>query len=500
MKKNRILLVAVLLISSAAYAVSKPKATSNPDLNTVYAKLPFVMKRVASPVFPNRKVSILDFGAVSDGRTLNTEAIAKAIHQVSALGGGTVVIPEGLWLTGPIELKSNVCLQTSKGTLVLFTRDFSQFPMVKTYYEGMEGWRTMSPIYARNATNIAIKGEGLFDGNGDAWRPVKKNFVTVFQWRDFLASGGVLSSDESTWYPTPSALKGSLDKTQPKTRTMDEALGIKEFLRPVMVNLIQCKNIQLEGVSFRNSPAWCLHPVMCENLTIRQVSVENESWASNGDALDVESCKNVLVVDCTFDAGDDGICMKSGKDAEGRQRGIPTENVIIYNCRVYNGHGGFVVGSEMSGGVRNVFLKNCQFIGTDNGLRFKSNRGRGGVVENIYIENVDMANIKSDAILYDLYYGGKRTQQDSLYKVNEATPCFRKIYMKDIVCKGAKRAAIFLGLPEMKLNDIRLENAVLEADTGIQCVDAEGIFLTNVSVYAKGEKPVLIKEKTNIAN
>jgi polygalacturonase len=234
--------------------VNIPKATTHPDLNTIYSNLPFVMEKVAEPVFPDRRVSIIDFGAVSDGRKLNTEAITKAINQVSELGGGTVVIPEGLWLTGPIELKSNVCLQTSKGTLVLFTRDFSQYPMVRTYYEGMEGWRTMSPIYARNATNIAIKGEGLFDGNGDAWRPVKKNNVTTFQWREFVASGGVLSSDEATWYPTPSALKGSLDKTLPKARTMDEALGIKEFLRPVMVNLIPCKNIQLEGISFRNSP------------------------------------------------------------------------------------------------------------------------------------------------------------------------------------------------------------------------------------------------------
>lgn len=499
MKNNRILLLAVLLLTASTQTYSKAVKGSDSELSKIYAEIPFKMNKVVRPVFPKRQVSIVEFGAVNDGRTLNTAAFAKAIQTVSEKGGGTVLVPEGLWLTGPIEFKNNVCLHTVRGAIVVFTRDFSSYPMVKTFYEGLEGWRTMSPLYARNASNIAITGEGIFDGNGDAWRPVKKTNVTMFQWRDFVASGGILNADQTVWYPSKSALDGSMNTIMPKNRSIEEAQAIKDFLRPVLLNFIQCKTILIDGPTFRNSPAWCLHPLMCENLTIRGVSVENESWASNGDALDVESCKNVVIMDCSFDAGDDGICMKSGKDAEGRKRGIPTENVIVSNCRVYKGHGGFVVGSEMSGGVRNVFLKDCQFIGTDNGLRFKSTRGRGGVVENIYIENVDMVNIKSDAILYDLYYGGKKTSMDSLMTVTDLTPSFKNIHMKNIVCKGAKRAAVFQGLPEMKLSDISLENAVLEADSGIQCSDVEHIYLTNVSVFVKGEQPIHVKKRTNIA-
>lgn len=500
MKKNtQQILISALLMSLLSICSSMAVNPVMTELASIYKELPFVMQKVATPVFPKRTVSIRTFGAVSDGRTLNTEAISKAINSVSEAGGGTVLIPEGLWLTGPIELKSNVRLHTQKRTVVVFTSDFSQYPMVRTFYEGMEGWRTKSPLYARNAINIAVTGEGVFEGNGDAWRPIKKNNVSVFQWREFVSSGGVLSADETVWYPSQSAMDGSYNKVDPKFRSMEEAMTIKDFLRPVMVNLVQCKNILIEGPTFRNSPAWCLHPVLCEQLTIRGVTVVNESWASNGDALDVESCKNVLIADCSFDAGDDGICMKSGKDAEGRKRGVPTENVIIYNCRVYNGHGGFVVGSEMSGGVRNVFLKNCEFIGTDNGLRFKSTRGRGGLVENIYISNINMVNIKSDAILYDLYYGGK-LKTDEIVAVDETTPSFRNIHMKNIVCHGAKRAALFQGLPEMKLSGITLENAVLEADSGIQCNDAENVLLTNVSVFVKGGKSILIKGKQNIAD
>jgi DNA sulfur modification protein DndE len=236
---------------------------------------------------------------------------------------------------------------------------------------------------------------------------------------------------------------------------------------------------------------------MCENITIDNVSVVNEEWAANGDALDLESCKNALVINSTFDAGDDGICMKSGKDEEGRKRGISTENVIIYNCKVFNGHGGFVVGSEMSGGVRNIMVRHCSFIGTGNGLRFKSTRGRGGIVENIYISDITMANISGDAILYDLYY---MTREDNtkIPNVDETTPQFRNIYMKNIACKGADRAILFQGLPEMSLKEISLENATIEARIGILCKDAEKIQMKNVRIYPKEAPVITIKNSTNV--
>lgn len=486
-------LILIMSFSMPLHAMNQRQEEES--LEQIYSELPFKMQKIQTPAFQDRQVSIVDFGAVSDGRTLCSDAIAKAISYISEAGGGTVLIPNGLWLTGPIELKSNVCLKTVKGTVVIFTKDYEQYPLVRTSYEGTESWRVKSPLYAYNATNISIEGQGIFDGGGDAWRPVKKANVSSYQWRDFLTSGGVLNEDKSVWYPTLRALQG-YNHRGIKISSYEDAMSIKEYLRPVMLNFIGCKNVKLEDIILRNSPAWCLHPLMCEQLSINRVSVINESWAANGDAIDLESCRNVAITDCLFNAGDDGICMKSGKDEEGRKRGIPTENVIISGCTVFNGHGGFVVGSEMSGGVRNIFLKNCSFIGTDNGLRFKSTRGRGGVVENIYISNIDMANIKDNAILYDLYYGGKN---DTVLSVDETTPCFRNISMKNIVCNGAKRAAIFQGLPEMKLNNIRLEDAVIESDSGIECVDSKNIFLKGVSVYLKNSMPIIIRKERDIA-
>jgi polygalacturonase len=193
----------------------------------------------------------------------------------------------------------------------------------------------------------------------------------------------------------------------PNAKTEAEWNAIKRFVRPVMVSLVKCKNVHLKGVIFQNSPAWNLHPLMCENVIIEDVLVRNPSYAQNGDALDLESCKNALIINSRFDAGDDGICIKSGKDADGRRRGIPCENVVVKSCTVFAGHGGFVVGSEMSGGVKNILVDQCQFLGTDVGLRFKSTRGRGGIVENIYIKNISMTDIKTDAITFNMYYGGK---------------------------------------------------------------------------------------------
>ena len=467
----------------------------------MYKNLPFKMEQVQKPVIPSYQVNIKTFGAISDGLTSNTKAFEAAIDTVFKKGGGTVIIPEGLWLTGPIKLKSNINLHAEKGALVLFTSDYDEYPVVKTWYEGLNCWRTMSPIYARDAENIAITGEGVFDGNGEAWRPVKKYLMTEYQWQKYLSRGGGLSDDKTIWYPTEGALKGSKSTTPPGLRSENESKEIKVFLRPVMVNLVNCKKVLLDGVTFQNSPAWCLHPLLSEDITVSNVKVENEEWTVNGDAIDLESCRNALIYNSVFDAGDDAICIKSGRDEEGRKRGVPTENVIVSNCMVYHGHGGFVVGSEMSGGVRNIKVMNCTFMGTDVGLRFKSTRGRGGIVENIYISDINMINIDRDAILFDLYYAffGKTTPENlPVAKADETTPQFRNVYMKNIFCKGAKRAILFQGLPEMNLQNIYLENSVIEAQTGVVCSEANQISMKNVQVYSTAQPILDIHNATNI--
>jgi polygalacturonase len=440
---------------------------------------------------------------VADGITLNTNSINKAIDACNAKGGGVVLVPGGIWLTGPIVMKSNVNLHVERAAVLLFTTDFDQYPLVEGIYEGRRSARNQSPISGSNLENIAITGKGVIDGNGDAWRMVGRDRLTERQWKAKVASGGLVSSDGNLWYPSAKTkLAHETKRTavlQPG-QTLKDFDDIKNYLRPNLLVFTNCKKVLLEGVTFQNSPAWCLHPLLCENLTIRNVFAKNPEYAQNGDGLDVESCKNVLVEGCTFDVGDDGICIKSGKDEEGRKRGRPTENVVIRNNIVYKGHGGFVIGSEMSGGARNIFVYDCSFIGTDIGLRFKTVRGRGGVVENIYVKNIRMKDIMHDAILFDMYYFTKppaKNEVVTIPPVSEATPRFRNFYFDSIVCHGAERGVFVRGLPEMRIHNIFLSNMVLKTDKGAEIIEANDILLNNVQWLSGQTKPVVYLENSS---
>ncbi|MBO9673584.1 MAG: glycoside hydrolase family 28 protein [Sphingobacteriaceae bacterium] len=466
--------------------------------------------------FKNDTTNITSFGAKGDGITLNTESINKTIASVSQKGGGVVLIPSGLWLTGPIELKSNVNLHLKRDAILQFTADFNQYKLVQGNWEGQPAWRNQSPISGVNLENIAITGTGIIDGNGGAWRMVKKDKLTETQWKNLVASGGVVRADGKMWYPSEKTVKGSNTKNAgviEAGKTAADYEDIKDFLRPNLLVLTGCKKILLEGVTFQNSPAWNLHPLLCEDLTLRNLQVKNPWFAQNGDGVDVESCKNVLIEGSTFDVGDDGICIKSGRDEAGRKRGVPTENVIIRNNVVYHAHGGFVIGSEMSGGAKNIWVYNCSFIGTDIGLRFKTTRGRGGVVENIYINNINMTDIPGEAILFDMYYaavdpvplaGEKREAIKAVtVPVTEATPQFRNFYIKDIVANSAEKAIFFRGLPEMNIKDVNLENVTIKARKGIEIIEAAGISLKNVNVITDRTSPVVMIQNgsdINISN
>lgn len=480
----------------------------------IYQGVEFDMPKVVQPSFNDYKVSIVDFGAVPDGKTMCTDAISKAIDDVVANGGGKVVIPRGLWLTGPIILKSNINLHAEEGALVIFSADFNLYPLIETSFEGLETFRCLSPIYAKDAENIAITGKGVFDGSGDLWRPVKKSKLTESQWRKKLATGGVLNDRGTTWYPTQKALDGvknSAMNVPEEFTTLEEHKAIKDFLRPVMLSFVNCKKVLLDGVGFQNSPAWCLHPLMCEDVTLTNLMVRNPWYAQNGDGLDLESCKNVIIYNCNFDVGDDGICFKSGKNEDGLKRGMPNENVIVKNCIVYHGHGGFVIGSEMSGGMKNIHVSNCTFIGTDIGLRFKSTRGRGGVIENIYISNIYMVDIPAEAIRFNMFYGGnspipepeqKVVDKEELAKyipeVTRETPVFKNIFIKNVVCRGARRAIELEGLPEMNLKNVLLEDIVIKADRGLQASDVDGITIKNMELIVKEGPLMTWKNAKNI--
>ncbi|MBZ9630029.1 glycoside hydrolase family 28 protein [Salegentibacter sp. LM13S] len=502
MKKIALSILVVLFIST----ISAQEMT----MDEVYEGIEFDMPRVPEPEFPDYSVKITDFGAEAGGLTKNTKAIADAIADVHDNGGGKVIIPRGIWLTGPIEFKSNINLHLEAGALLLFSRDFDDYELIKTSFEGLNTVRNQSPISALEVENIAITGKGTIDGNGDAWRPVKKGKMTSSQWETLLNSGGVLSEDEKMWFPSEKSKKGhesSSNFNVPDLIDDNELASVKDFLRPVMVSIVKSKSILLDGPTFQNSPAWNIHPLMSENVIIRNLNVRNPWYSQNGDGLDLESCKNALIYNNTFDVGDDAICFKSGKNKDGRDRGMPTENVIVKNNIVYHGHGGFVIGSEMSGGVKNVHVSNCTFIGTDVGLRFKSTRGRGGVVEDIFISDIDMVDIPTETIRFNMFYGGNspilegdqdaedEARDEEPEPVTEETPSFRNISMKNIRAIGSKKAAFFMGLPEMSLENVSLKNAVFEVEEGITAIDADGLKLKDVKVLSKDAALTLYNSK-----
>ena len=468
------------------------KPVETPDIINIYEGIEFEMPVVIEPVFPDYAVSITDFGAVSDGQTLNTEAFAEAIADVDEKGGGRVLIPRGLWLTGPIILKSNINLHIESGALMIFSKDKDLYPLTKSNWEGWKTVRCLSPISGKDLENIAITGEGVFDGLGSVWQHIKRSKLTEKQWNKLVNSGGIVSEDGKNWYPSESYLKGLEARKMLGpwfSDNIEDYQDTRDFYRPVLVSLLSCNKVLLDGPVFQNSAAWNLHPLLCENLTVRNVTVRNPWYSSNGDGIDIESCKNSVVYNCTFDVGDDAICIKSGKDKEGRDRGKPTENLIVKNCVVYHGHGGVTIGSEMSGGVKNMHVSGCTFMGTDVGLRFKSKRGRGGVVENIYISNIDMIDIPTNAISFNLYYGGlsvsemleqseNKDVETEIYPVTEETPQFKDISIKNITCKGAEQAIYMQGLPEMNLENFQMENLTIESEKGLFCMDAN-----NISIY-----------------
>jgi polygalacturonase len=492
--KNRFFLVILTLVLMIC-----AKAQSSKDTSYSWTNLP----KVTLPVFKKDTFDISRYGAVADGITLNTKSINRAIVECSHKGGGVVFVPGGLWLTGPIEMKSNVNLHIVRDAIILFTSDFNQYPLVEGVYEGTRSARNQSPIFGNNLENIAVTGDGVVDGNGDVWRMVKKDKLTEREWKEKVSSGGLISNDGTTWYPSA---KTKLASDQKRTasmapgQTLKDFEDIKDFLRPNLVVFNNCKKVLLQGVTFQNSPAWCLHPILCEDLTIRDVFAKNPDYAQNGDGLDIESCKNVLVEGSTFDVGDDGICIKSGKDEEGRKRGKPTENVIVRNNIVYKGHGGFVIGSEMSGGAKNIFVYDCSFIGTDIGLRFKTARGRGGVVEKIYVKNIRMKDIVHDAIFFDMYYFTKppaNNERVVVPAVTEATPQFQNFHISNIVCNGAERGIFIRGLPEMSIKNIWLTDIVLKTTKGVEAIEASNTSFKNIQLVTSNTKPVIYIENSS---
>ncbi|MDQ6755820.1 MAG: glycoside hydrolase family 28 protein [Bacteroidota bacterium] len=490
----------IFLITQFVF-VSKINAQEK-DIAWYTKNAPFQMPIVTVPAFPDRSFSITNYGAASDGQTLNTNAFEKTIAACAAAGGGKVIVPAGLWLTGPIQLQSNIDLHVERGALIIFTKDHSQYPMIKSSKTG-SNYVPASPIYGYDLKNIAITGEGIIDGAGDSWRPVKKIKVSASQWKEFTSSGGAVSKDGSLWWPTKQAMEGEDFLKELKEKNVKPSaegyLPARDFLRPYMLYLVNCQNILIENVTLRNSPKFVFYPNNCFNLTIRYVNIFNEYAAQNGDGIDISASKNVVIYKCNVSVGDDGICMKSsGKNDNTDKANL--ENILIAGCNVYHAHGGFVIGSNTDGGMKNIFVSDCNFVGTDVGIRVKSNAGRGGLVRDIFISNIFMSDIVNDAISFDTYYEDvpAGTAKTTSTAVRDKTPEFRDFYISNVFCNGAKTAISITGLPEMPVHKVFFENVVISSQNGFVATDAEDIDLKNVNIIVQKQPVFVLKNVKNL--
>jgi polygalacturonase len=410
---------------------------------------PFAIPPIEVPKFPDRFFDVRHWGAVDDGTRSNAQAFGRAVETCHEAGGGVVFIPAGTWLTGPIHLRSNVNLHLEEGALVRFsTRSSDYLPAVFTRWEGVECYNYSPLIYAQDCENIAVTGAGTFDGQGQAW----------WHWKKLQqAAAQTLYDAEFERVPVECRVYGS-----------EEAALRPQFLQP-----IRCRNVLIEGITFLNGPMWTMHPVYCENVIVRGVTVRSEG--PNTDGLNPDSCYNVLVEGCSFATGDDCIAINSGMNEDGWRVGKPCENLVIRNCTMSEGHGAVAIGSGMSGGVRNVHIADCHFTGGDQGIRLKSMRGRGGLVENVYVENIQMAGLRREAIVLNMFYSSSTAVPRS-----DAPPLFRNIYINKVTCKSAGMAIAIRGLPEQPIEHVVLENLRLNAVAGIHCQDAQDLALHDV--------------------
>ncbi|HUF10918.1 MAG TPA: glycoside hydrolase family 28 protein, partial [Rhodothermales bacterium] len=404
--------------------------------------VPEILGRIRPPEFPARDFAVTAHGADATGEEDSTTAFAGAIAACHAAGGGRVIVPSGSFLTGPIHLRSNVNLQVDEGATIRFSRDPEAFlPAVESRWEGVELWNYSPFVYAVDAQNVALTGKGVLDGQADDvhWWPWKGK--TEFGW-----------------------VEGAPNQLEARDRlfAMGEAgagvatrlFGSGDYLRPNMVQFVRCRNVLIEGLTFVRSPMWVLHPVLCENVTVRSVIVD--SHGPNNDGCDVESCRDVLIEDCLFDTGDDCVVMKSGRNADGRRVGVPVSNVVIRNCSMSDGHGAVVIGSEVSGGAHSIFAEDCSMDSPnlDRVLRIKTNSVRGGVIEHIYVRNAEVGEVAHAIVSVNLFY----EEGDA----GPYPPTVRHIALSNITSRKSEVALFLRGYERAPIRDVRLTNCRFE--------------------------------------
>jgi unsaturated rhamnogalacturonyl hydrolase len=459
-QSRRVWLIAAVMLCSTLAVGSRATLpyTEAEQANAGWSNVPAILGRIKAPTFPNRDFKITGYGAVADGKADNTEAIRKAIAACNAAGGGRVVVTPGVFLTGAIHLKSNVNLHVTEGATLKFIPDPAKYlPVVFTRFEGTECMNYSPLIYAFEQENIAVTGKGALDG----------------------------SASNENWWAWKSSGRDSIrrllefnDKGAP---VPERVFGDGHKLRPNFIQPYRSRNILIEGVTINDSPMWEIHPVLCTNVTVRGVTVV--SHGPNNDGCNPESCRDVLIENCVFDTGDDCIAIKSGRNDDGRRVATPSENIVVRNCVMKDGHGGVVMGSEISGGVRNVFVEDCKMDSPnlDRALRFKSNAKRGGVIENIFMRNVEVGRVAEAVLTIDFLY---ETGADGPHK-----PIVRNVVIENVRSASSPRVMWVAGFPGAVIEDVRFIDCAFRGVESSEVVQNAGsISLKNVSIEpaAKG--------------
>ncbi len=453
-------------------------ASQASDYAKYYENLPCEVKPVVPIAIPNHQVNITAYGAVGDGITLCSEAFRKAISDLTKQGGGTVIVPEGVWLTGPIGLKDNIELRIEKGAIVTFSPD------KRLYIDDDPDAERVNPcIRASKRKNIAITGQGVIDGNGQYWRPVKKSKMSSTEWKQYLALGGQVTEAGDLWYPWQLKIGYPDIADSPKKQ---------ESMRNDLIRLTDCENVLIEGVTIQNAPKFHLHPCYCKNVIIDGVKVLSEWNVQNGDGIDLSDCQQALIVNSWVSVGDDGLCMKSGHPSGKRTMGC--EDIVIAHNVVNHAHGGFVLGSETASGIRRMVVRHNTFSGTDVGLRFKSSLERGGKTEQLFISDIMMNNISGVAISFQCDYVNRHagsTNETPVYTAEQRrwAPQFQDIHISRVVCRGCKTAIEAAGIEGLEcVKNITIDNCTLVYSETDKMIDEKTAQLTLNNVKLISDK------------
>ena len=420
-------------------------------------------------------INIKEKGADPEGKIKCTTVINQLIDSLAATGGGTVYFPPGTYFTGPVIFKSNITLYIDAGATIEFSDDFDDYlPMVPSRWEDIRVKNFKSQFYAYQCKNIAIRGDGHIDGNGkkwwDFWNQVKTGEPKDSKWQMIFRNENADLLNRNEYLRSKNA-----------------------FLRPHMLLTYECSNVLIEGVSFSNPPFWTIVPTFTDNITIDGITIENPDYSPNTDGIDLSSCTNVHISNSHISVGDDCIVIKSGRDEDGREANRPTENLVITNCTMLKGHGGVVIGSEMSGDVRRVAISNCVFEGTDVGIRIKTMRGRGGIVEDVRVSNILMVDMVKEGVIITMRY-----QPTNPEPLSERTPAVNNIHLTGINIRNADRAIAIYGLEEKEVSEVTFSDMHMVAKKGILLENAADISFHDISMQITDGVPFEGKDSKEI--